>query len=71
MDKLEVLKSGYLWDGIILGKWGFSLVLIFIFFILKNVFIFGYAQSMWRFLGQGSTSCHNSDPSHCSDNAGY
>ena len=30
---------------------------------------FGHTHSVWKFLGQGSNSCHNSDPSQCSDTA--
>ena len=32
-------------------------------------FLFGHAQSMWKFWGQGLNLCHSSDSSHCSDNA--
>ena len=30
---------------------------------LKN--FFGHAYSMWKFLGQGSNSCHSSNPNCC------
>ena len=32
---------------------------------------FGYARGMWKVLGQGSNLCHRSNPSHCSDSAGF
>ena len=33
------------------------------------LFCFGLAWDTWKFLGQGSNSCHSSNPSHRSDNA--
>ena len=33
------------------------------------LFLFGCAQGMQNFLGQGLNPGHSSDPSHCSDNA--
>ena len=44
-----------------------------LFYICIYVWIYlfiGGSYSMWKFPGQGSNSCHSSDPSHSSDNAG-
>ena len=36
----------------------------------KKIYLFHCTQGMWKFLGQGSNSHHNCDPSHSSDNTG-
>ena len=41
--------------------YGFPLI----FFL---IFVFSHARGMQKFLGQGSSPCHNSNPSHSSEN---
>ena len=38
------------------------------FFVYLFLFVFGHAEGMWRFPGQGSKVRHSSDTSHFSDN---
>ena len=37
-------------------------------FVVVCLFVFGHAQGMQKFPGQGSNPCHSSNPSHSSDN---
>ena len=46
----------------------FFFVLFCLFFVF---FFFDCALGMQKFLGQGLNLCHNSNPGHCSDYAGY
>ena len=52
-----------------------SFFFIIIFPLYSNIsflsfffFFFGHTCGMWKFLGQGSNLCHNSNPSCCIDN---
>ena len=44
-------------------------VYVYIIYVFVDIFFFGYILSMQNILEQGVNWCHNSDPTHGSDNA--
>ena len=77
MPPIPVHHRGNSWNILLHTLYTFSVFIffywkyfIFIFFVCLLVFLFGHAQGMWMFPGQGLNLSLNSDWSHCSDNAG-